>query len=236
MTKALRDAGFDRELPTLWVWAGVLMYLPEPQARATVGELRALSAPGSRLYFDMILEEALARPRAYGFERVLKRIASFGEVMGTGFRSGRDHVGSWLFPQGFQLEQVFDDVDMAMVWSESTGMPPSAGVPWSQLCVARTRWGKAGAAAGCCAAKAPVIASPKGAAILCLRSRQQQTRTRQMAQRAQGDSGSSLTGFTRPLRRSASRNTYSIWAFKLRKSSSAHRCMASRIAVLMRRG
>ncbi len=140
LTKVLRDAGFERELPTLWVWAGALMYLPETQARATVGELRALSAPGSRLYFDMILEEALARPNAYGFERVLKRLASFGEVMGAGFRSGRDHVGSWLFPQGFQLEQVFDDVDMAMVWSESTGMPaPSTGAPWSQLCVARTR-------------------------------------------------------------------------------------------------
>ena len=40
----------------------------------------------------------------------------------------------------------------------------------------------------------------------------------------------------RPALRSASRSTYSIWALRLRSSSSAHRCAADRISALMRSG
>ena len=48
--------------------------------------------------------------------------------------------------------------------------------------------------------------------------------------------GSLLPGFSRPALRSASRNTYSIYALTLRNSSSDQRCIASSTAALMRSG
>lgn len=46
---ALATVGFDETLPTTWVWEGVVMYLAPPAVESTVGQVAALSAPGSRL-------------------------------------------------------------------------------------------------------------------------------------------------------------------------------------------
>jgi methyltransferase (TIGR00027 family) len=46
---ALAAAGHDPHQPTTWVWEGVVAYLTRAQVRATVGLVRARSAPGSRL-------------------------------------------------------------------------------------------------------------------------------------------------------------------------------------------
>lgn len=138
LTKVLRDAGFERNLPTVWIWSGVVFYLSEAAARATVAELKRLSAANSRLFFDVVLAEALARPKEYQFARVKARFDRFGEVIATGFRRGSEHVGAWLHEQGLQLERILDQDDMAAIYADSTGVhAPSAGVPWSQLCIAR---------------------------------------------------------------------------------------------------
>lgn len=49
LTAAVTAAGFDPHTPTLWLWEGVIMYLRDAALRDTLGELRALSAPGSTL-------------------------------------------------------------------------------------------------------------------------------------------------------------------------------------------
>jgi methyltransferase (TIGR00027 family) len=49
LAAALTSAGFDAEVPTLWLWEGVIMYLDDLALRSTLGELRELSAPGSTL-------------------------------------------------------------------------------------------------------------------------------------------------------------------------------------------
>jgi methyltransferase (TIGR00027 family) len=46
---ALAAAGHDPALPTTWIWEGVVMYLERADIAATLGALRARSAPGSRL-------------------------------------------------------------------------------------------------------------------------------------------------------------------------------------------
>jgi methyltransferase (TIGR00027 family) len=45
----LDEAAFDPAVPTTWIWEGVLPYLTDAQVHATLDEVRASSAPGSRL-------------------------------------------------------------------------------------------------------------------------------------------------------------------------------------------
>ncbi|KIY97078.1 hypothetical protein MNEG_10884 [Monoraphidium neglectum] len=49
---ALLPEGFDPSKPTVWLAQGLMMYLPAAAIAALLRELRALSAPGSRLVFD----------------------------------------------------------------------------------------------------------------------------------------------------------------------------------------
>lgn len=49
LAPALEAAGFDASTATTWVWEGVVPYLTPDAVHATVGQLAALSAPGSLL-------------------------------------------------------------------------------------------------------------------------------------------------------------------------------------------
>lgn len=49
LAEALTSAGFDRQVPTTWIWEGVLPYLTLAQAEATLATASHLSAAGSRL-------------------------------------------------------------------------------------------------------------------------------------------------------------------------------------------
>src|SRR5439155_3238304 len=46
---ALEAAGHDPARTTTWIWEGVVPYLTRPQVEATVDDVSARSAPGSRL-------------------------------------------------------------------------------------------------------------------------------------------------------------------------------------------
>lgn len=48
-SKALRDNGFDPEVPTAWIAEGLLIYLPPEAQDRLLDNITALSAPGSRL-------------------------------------------------------------------------------------------------------------------------------------------------------------------------------------------
>lgn len=133
---ALRGAGFDATKPTIWVWSGVIHYLPEDAVRASVAELGKLSPAGSRLFFDFILLEAYDRPDEYGFAKNKARFDAFGEVMSFGFREGTEHVTAWLEAQGLTFVRSFTHRDMVALYEQTTGQrAPSTGTPWSNLCV-----------------------------------------------------------------------------------------------------
>ena len=53
LAAALRGAGLDPALRTVWLWEGVTMYLEEPAIRATLGLVARLSSPGALLCFDV---------------------------------------------------------------------------------------------------------------------------------------------------------------------------------------
>jgi methyltransferase (TIGR00027 family) len=137
LTTALLGAGFDTSQPTVWVWSGVIHYLPEAAVRATIAALKSLSVTDSRLFLDYVLLEAYERPDDYGFTPTRERFDAFGEVMSFGFRQGADHISEWLNAQGLQLVRVYTHLDMVELYERRTGQPaPSRGTPWSCLCIA----------------------------------------------------------------------------------------------------
>ncbi len=51
---ALKDAGFDPNLPTAWLAEGLLPYLPRDAEQQLIESMHALSAPGSRMSIESI--------------------------------------------------------------------------------------------------------------------------------------------------------------------------------------
>lgn len=137
LSKVLVAAGFDATRPTVWVWSGVIHYLPEDAVRSTLAELKKLSGAGSKLFFDFIALEAYAEPATYGFAKSKARFDAFGEVMAFGFREGTEHVRQWLGEQGLTLVKVLNHKDMVAVYEDHTKTKAfSSGAPWANLCIA----------------------------------------------------------------------------------------------------
>jgi methyltransferase (TIGR00027 family) len=136
-TVGLRAAGFDPSKPSIWVWSGVVHYLTETAVRATLTEIKTLSAPGSELFFDFILLEAYERPAEFGFAQTKKRFDAYGEIMSFGFRRGPEHVRDWLAAQGIRFVRSYTNLDMVDLYERDTGKPASSkGPPWCNLVVA----------------------------------------------------------------------------------------------------
>jgi len=49
LAERLAAAGHDGDLPTVWIWEGVVMYLADPAVRATLNAIQIRSGPGSTL-------------------------------------------------------------------------------------------------------------------------------------------------------------------------------------------
>lgn len=63
---ALLAAGFDRNLPTTWIWEGVVPYLTHAEVERTLGIVGDLSAPGSRLILSYPTPRSGALLRRWG--------------------------------------------------------------------------------------------------------------------------------------------------------------------------
>ncbi|MET9496318.1 SAM-dependent methyltransferase [Streptomyces sp. NPDC006552] len=62
----LVDAGYDPELPAIWLLEGLLYYIPEPDTHRMLKRVAALAAPGSRIAADLVNEAALELPEMRG--------------------------------------------------------------------------------------------------------------------------------------------------------------------------
>ncbi|GLZ31235.1 S-adenosyl-L-methionine-dependent methyltransferase [Lentzea sp. NBRC 105346] len=98
-TGALCDAGFRKDLPTLWVAEGLLFFLTEECVRALLRDLAALSAPGSVLVSDMTSAASLKNPFARSFLRALSED-------GAPWRFGTDDPEGLLLSCGWQVEDL----------------------------------------------------------------------------------------------------------------------------------
>ena len=91
--KALRDAGFDPERPTVWIAEGLLPYLPSDAQDLLLDNITALSAPGSRFATEGIADfkgvdedetkerigALMERWRDYGFDFDMSNLFYYGE-------------------------------------------------------------------------------------------------------------------------------------------------------------
>jgi methyltransferase (TIGR00027 family) len=94
--------GLDPERPTLTIWEGVVMYLTEALAGATVDCVRQLGGPGSRLVFNYTESAMLQRLR------LLSRLTALsGEPVRFGFDPAE--LPGWLAQHGFRLR--WDELD-----------------------------------------------------------------------------------------------------------------------------
>jgi methyltransferase (TIGR00027 family) len=75
----LADAGVDIHLRTLFLWEGVVYYLPEASVRETL-QILSGAARGSSLVFDYVMHDVIAHPdKHYGASGFLSYVARKGE-------------------------------------------------------------------------------------------------------------------------------------------------------------
>jgi methyltransferase (TIGR00027 family) len=100
LAAVLKAAGYDSNVPTVWVWEGVIMYLDDAALRSTLNAVRRLSAPGSTLiahYFEPEATESAATVRKILFSwlgepqiGLRTRATMRDEITRAGFRMVED--------------------------------------------------------------------------------------------------------------------------------------------------
>jgi methyltransferase (TIGR00027 family) len=100
-SSALRTAGFQPEVPTAWLAEGLMVYLTRDEATELLAKVTALSAPGSRVFFEdrpaEVDAELAGRLRAApGAEQILG--LWLGGLAGTG--------ADWLAEHGWSTERT----------------------------------------------------------------------------------------------------------------------------------
>jgi methyltransferase (TIGR00027 family) len=94
--KALRDNGFDPQVPTAWIAEGLLIYLPPEAQDRLLANITALSAPGSRLATEHMDAASLTGKWSERVTEWSKKVGSDVDLMDL-FYSGertaaRDHL------------------------------------------------------------------------------------------------------------------------------------------------
>ncbi|MGE2726258.1 class I SAM-dependent methyltransferase [Mycolicibacterium pulveris] len=114
---ALKDAGFDVDVPTAWLAEGLLMYLPAEAQDRLFEQITALSAPGSRVAAEAVgvqADERRAEMRAR-FERIaaqfgMEETLDVAELMYND--PDRADVAQWLDARGWRASSVTSQEEM----------------------------------------------------------------------------------------------------------------------------
>jgi methyltransferase (TIGR00027 family) len=102
---ALRSAGFDPAVPTVWVAEGLLVYLDADECDRLLDLIGSLSAPGSRIATEWFERNPAGERSLVGYSRVEERQA--GELLGTLFRTGPGRSPrDWLAGHGWSISEV----------------------------------------------------------------------------------------------------------------------------------
>lgn len=117
LDEKLLEAGFDKGAPTAWIWEGVTMYLPRAATLATLDQVAALSAKGSRLMTTYLVPGTLP-----GGPFGAKLVRAAFEVGGEGLRGTfrPEQMAGELTARGFTVLRDSGAVD----WAADTGLSP----------------------------------------------------------------------------------------------------------------
>ena len=112
LSNVLDASGFDPSKRTLFIWEGVIYYLPEESVRSVLTTVRDHSAAGSRIVFDYILSDGLAGDeKLYGAKEAMKLWREMGEPGLFGFDDAK-HALSFLTDLGFGVLSDIDSREM----------------------------------------------------------------------------------------------------------------------------
>ena len=101
--KALRAAGFDPAVPTVWLAEGLFMYLTDEAKGALLGAVYGLSAAGSQVAIEHI-PTGLGEIQDWVFDADEAAGNKFGvDVTGMWPRDQRDDPVSWLADRGWSV-------------------------------------------------------------------------------------------------------------------------------------
>jgi methyltransferase (TIGR00027 family) len=115
--KALREAGFDADVPTAWLAEGLLMYLPSDAQDRLFEQITELSAEGSRIAVETVGVHADERREQMRerFERIAARfgMAETLDLQGLMYEDpDRADVAQWLGAHGWRSAAVTSQAEM----------------------------------------------------------------------------------------------------------------------------
>lgn len=101
--KALRDNGFDPQVPTAWIAEGLLIYLPPEAQDRLLDNITALSAPGSRLATEHMDAASLTDKWSERVSQWSKKVGSDVNLTDLFYSGERTAVRDHLVPQGWDV-------------------------------------------------------------------------------------------------------------------------------------
>jgi methyltransferase (TIGR00027 family)/deazaflavin-dependent oxidoreductase (nitroreductase family) len=121
LAEVVADAGFERGRSSLVVWLGVSYYLTLDAFRATLRDVAALTAPGSRLLFDYmdpsVIDGTTTKP---GARRAAEWVVKRGEPYLLGFTF--EQLGDELERAGFRATEHMRPPDLAERYAPPAGV------------------------------------------------------------------------------------------------------------------
>jgi methyltransferase (TIGR00027 family) len=100
---ALRDSGFEPDVPTAWIAEGLLIYLPPDAQDRLLDNITALSAPGSRLATEHMDIEGSADEWTEKLSERSRRMGSHLDLAELFYTGDRTSAGDYLTAKGWDV-------------------------------------------------------------------------------------------------------------------------------------
>ncbi len=102
LIQVLTDVGYKTGLRSLFVWEGVMYYLPAAAVNATMSFVKSASAVGSILAFDYLVD-APDMAQRYGVKESMAAMRAVYQAEPVQFRIAAGTIGAFLSERGFSL-------------------------------------------------------------------------------------------------------------------------------------
>jgi methyltransferase (TIGR00027 family) len=123
LADALEKAGFRADIPAVWAWEGVVMYLTDDAVRRTLADIASASCPGSVVVLNYHEPAELEKGAASRSEdRAIRLLLSFWREPQIGLRP-RAKMQAMVRDAGFDVDSDTSPFD----WAEHLGSKPPAG-------------------------------------------------------------------------------------------------------------
>lgn len=114
--------GFDKTIPTAYIWQGVSYYLPKETISNVLDFIKAQMAPGSIFVFDCCSPlMTFKNNQVLGIASNIDQLSAIGEPYVFGVYS--DEMQVWLTEKGFQDIQIWQQDDLEVQFLNKRTLP-----------------------------------------------------------------------------------------------------------------